>query len=113
MPNFSNFDVYKVTSPTINGYLFSVTENTEEEPTYHYYLITKENNIMTIKKPNNIIDILHTTALIMIDINDSEEEYKLFSQTIETLLSHPIPRTENNSGFTDITPKDMSLLKTN
>ena len=33
MPNFSNFDVYKVTSPTINGYLFSVTENTEEVAT--------------------------------------------------------------------------------
>ena len=113
MPNFSNFDVYKVTSPSINGYLFSVTENTEEEATYHYYLITKENNTMTIKKPNNIIDILHTADLTMLDINDSEEEYKVFSQTIETILSHPIPRIENNTEFTSITSKDMCILKTN
>ena len=49
----------------------------------------------------------------MLDINDSEDEYTIFSKTIETLLSHPIPRIENNTEFTGITPKDMSLLKTN
>lgn len=112
MPNYSNFDVYKITSNDLNGYLFSVTDNSNDEPSYHYYLISQENETITIKKPNNIMDILHTDKLNMIDINDSEEEYKLFTDTIESLLTHPLPVIEPSKSFKSLTLKDMTILKT-
>lgn len=112
MPNYSNFDVYKVTSPILNGYLFSVTDNSNDEPLYHYYLISQENETLTIKKPTNIMDILNTKDINMIDINDSEEEYNLFTKTIERLLSHPLPTIEPSKSFSGLTLKDMNILRT-
>ena len=58
------------------------------------------------------MDILHTDKLNMIDINDSEEEYNLFTKTIERLLSHPLPTIEPSKSFKSLTLKDMNILKT-
>ena len=59
MNKFDNFDVYKMLSPKIKGYIFSVLEKTDEEPIYHYYFIQIEHGKQpSIRKPNNIMDIL-------------------------------------------------------
>ena len=48
MGDLTNYDIYKIDGLAIEGYIFSVQEDTDEEPTFHYYMITIAPN----KKPS-------------------------------------------------------------
>jgi hypothetical protein len=98
----------------MKGYIFSVQEQTEEEPIYHYYFIQLEQNKQpTIKKPNNIIDIIHSENLEMIDINEEPDELQTFTTIIESILRKPISPIEKNIFFTNINQDDIQILRRN
>ena len=114
MNKFDNFDVYKMSSPKIKGYIFSVQEQTDEEPIYHYYFIQIEQGKQpSIRKPNNIIDILHSDNLEMIDINEQPDEYAIFTTTMESILKRPLVPIEKSIFFTNVTADDIQILKRN
>lgn len=114
MNPFDNFDVYKMSSPKIKGYIFSVQEQTDEEPIYHYYFIQiEQGKEPSIRKPNNIIDILHSDNLEMIDINEQPDEYSVFASIMESILKRPLVQIEKNRFFTSVTQNDLQILKRN
>ena len=59
MGDLSNYDIYQIDGLAIEGYIFSIQEDADEEPTFHYYMITIEpNKKPSITKLNNTIEII-------------------------------------------------------
>ena len=114
MNKFENFDVYKLSSPKFKGYIFSIQEQTDEEPIYHYYFINIEQGKQpSIRKPNNIIDLLHIDDLVMTDINEQPDEFQTFATTMEEILKRPLISLEKNLFFTNVNQEDLQILKRN
>lgn len=112
MTNYSNFDVYKVTCPKVNGYVFAVQEETEEEPIYHYYLIALQSKeYPPISKPTDIMSILQAEDGDLIEVNGNDEEFTQFIRTMESILLKPLMPFIKNKLYSTITQKDIQLLR--
>ena len=112
MTNYSNFDVYKVKCPKVNGYVFAVQEETEEEPIYHYYLIALESKeYPPISKPTDIMSILQAEDGELIEVNGNDAEFTQFIKTMESILLKPLMPFIKNKLYSSITQKDIQLLR--
>ena len=112
MKNYSNFDVYKVRCSKVKGYVFAVQEETEEEPIYHYYLISQESKqYPPLSKPTDIMSILQAEDGELIEINSDDEEFAVFLTIMESLLLKPLGNLTKNNLYSTITEKDLQLLK--
>ena len=79
MGDLTNYDIYKIDGLAIEGYIFSIQEDTDEEPTFHYYMITIEpNKKPSITKLNNTIEIISRNNLQLIPIDTESPEVQRF-----------------------------------
>ena len=64
MPDFSKCDIYLIINGIRESYSFSVqdTENTDEIR-FHYYLLTRFDNIPVLKRLNNTIEMINSGKL--------------------------------------------------
>ena len=93
MGDLSNYDVYKIEGlSNIEGYMFSIQEDADDEPTYHYYMVTIDSNKKaSIHKLNNTIEIISEMKLNFIPIDMNNPDLLKFIQLIEsTIPTKPI-----------------------
>ena len=87
MGDLSNYDVYKIGGLPIDGYMFSVQEENEEEPTYKYYIVTLDQNKKAIiTRLNNTIELINTTNLQLIPIDIESPEIQNFISLVQASL---------------------------
>ena len=86
MGDLSNFEIYKLLGLNTEGYIFSVTEETEEEPIFHYFMITFDTNRHpVIHRVNNTIEMLSTMNLEFIPIDNPSHEILNFVNVLKSL----------------------------
>jgi hypothetical protein len=95
MGDLTKYDIYKINGLSIEGYIFSIQEDTEEEPTYNYYMITLgSNNKPLIHRLNNTIEILSDTNINLIPVDmDSPELQKFIKLVDSTIPMNPTKQT--------------------
>lgn len=114
MSDLEKFDIYKITNNPAQGYIFSVVEQPEndDEPIYRYYMITfGQNNIPTIKRLNNTIELLNSDLLTLEKIEPNDEEMLKF---ISVLAKISVPRQkqdEPTTFYSDLDESDIQLFK--
>ncbi len=114
MSDLENFDIYKIANNPAQGYIFSVVEQPEndDEPIYRYYMITfGQNNIPTIKRLNNTIELLNSDLFTLEKIEPSDEEMLKF---ISVLAKISVPRQkqdEPTTFYSDLDESDIQLFK--
>ena len=88
MGDLSNYDVYKIEGiSNITGYMFSIQEDTDEEPTYHYYMVTVDSNKKTtIHKLNNTIELISEMNINLIPVDMDSPELQNFIQLVESTI---------------------------
>ena len=102
MGDLSNYEIYKIAGLAVEGYVFSIQEETNEEPTFDYYMVTiGPNRQPVINKLNNTIEILSTNNLELIPVNMDSPEIQEFINLIQsTMKKTPIvPLNINNQGL--------------
>jgi hypothetical protein len=107
MGDLTNYDIYKIDGLAIEGYIFSIQEDTDEEPTFHYYMITIEpNKKPSITKLNNTIEIISRNNLQLIPIDTESPEVQRFISLIQSTITKPntIPQI--------LQPQSLKLTKT-
>ena len=95
MGDLTKYDIYKINGLSIEGYIFSIQEDTEEEPTYNYYMITLgSNNKPLIHRLNNTIEILSDTNINLIPVDMDSPELQKFIKLIDsTIPMNPTKQT--------------------
>ena len=87
MGDLTKYDIYKINGLSIEGYIFSIQEDTEEEPTYNYYMITLDsNNKPSIHRLNNTIEILSDTNINLIPVDTDSPELQKFIKLVDSTI---------------------------
>ena len=115
MPDLSKFDIYKIINGIRESYIFSVqdAENTDEIR-FHYYLLTRFDNIPVLKRLNNTIEMINSGKLRLQKISSESEEIEDFTKLIIECRRTPHPSTTseiNEPYFADIGEDDLRLIK--
>ena len=112
MGDLSNFEIYKLLGLNTEGYIFSVTEETEEEPIFHYFMITFDTNRHpVIHRVNNTIEMLSTMNLEFIPIDNPSPEIMNFVRLVTSTITNPNKNNSNNIYLKNISEKDIKLLQ--
>ena len=113
MGDLSNFEIYKITNIATEGYIFSVAEETDEEPTYHYYMITFEPNKQpVINKLNNTIAVLSSMDLEFVPVENPSPEIMTFVRLVTSTITSQNKTTSTNANLKSINETDIKLIKT-
>ena len=112
MGDLSNFEIYKLLGLATDGYIFSVTEETEEEPVFHYFMITFDlNKQPVIHRVNNTIEMLSTMNLEFIPIDNPSPEILNFIRLVTSTITNPNKNNSSNIYLKNISEKDIKLLQ--
>lgn len=112
MGELTNFEVYKIAGLSIEGYVFSIQEDNEEEPTYHYYMITiSPNKQPVISKLNNTIEILSTNDIELVPVEPESKELARFISLVQSTMA-AVPSLPGNQYLKGLNNKDIRLIKT-
>ena len=113
MGDLSNFEIYKITNIATEGYIFSVAEETDEEPTYHYYMITFEaNKRPVINKLNNTIAVLSSMDLEFVPVDNPSPEIMNFVRLVTSTITSQNKTASTNANLKSINETDIKLIKT-
>ena len=113
MGDLSNYEIYKITNIATEGYIFSVAEETDEEPTYHYYMITFEPNKQpVINKLNNTIAVLSSMDLEFVPVDNPSPEIMTFVRLVTSTITSQNKTTSTNANLKSINGTDIKLIKT-
>lgn len=112
MGDLTKFDVYKIIDTNIHGYIFSILDESEGEPTYHYYIITLDSlKRPTINKLNNTIEILNTAKIKLAPVPHENPEILNFINLIKTTILTEKETSLNNAFFNGINENDIKLMR--
>ena len=110
--DLSNFEIYKLLGLATDGYIFSVTEETEEEPIFHYFMITFDlNKQPVIHRVNNTIEMLSTMNLEFIPIDNPSPEILNFIRLVTSTITNRKQDKTSNIYLKSLTEKDIKLLQ--
>ena len=90
MVDLTNFEIYKIVGIGEEEYIFSVTEENEDEQSFQYYMLTFTSNrkpIITIL--NNTIEILSTKDLELVPVDLESPELITFANLIKNNITQP------------------------
>ena len=112
MGDLSNFEIYKLLGLASEGYIFSVTEETEDEPIFHYFMIRfGPNKEPVIHKVNNTIEMLSTMNLEFIPVDDPSPEILNFVRLVTSTITNRKQDKTSNIYLKSLTEKDIKLLQ--
>lgn len=122
LKTLNNIEIYKAYNSDNNftGYIFSIEDSDfPEELGYRYYFVSvDQNNVPTISRVNNTINLLNSEELVLSQISPDSEEVIDFLRLVTTLEKPPKKerfshhqKSQPRNFLHSINENDLRLLK--